>query len=905
MKTVLRRLGWLTRREQREAELREELEFHMGEEAEDRKAGGLSDGQAHSEARRDLGNVALVAEDMRAAWTWPGFERVVHDLRFGLRGLRRNPGFTLVAVLTLGLAVGAATVMFGVVDGVVLRPLPYPRSEQVVRLSQLNQSGQPGQFSDLNFDDLRAATSHFQGMAQYGRDVASIVVGSLAIRAGVAPVSQDFFDVFATSPRQGRRFAAEELHDGASRAAVVSDAFWRRHFGDTTDLASATLRINGAPHTIVGVMPAGFAFPPGTDVWMPREQYPRMPSRTAHNWLVVARVSDGVTVDAARAQATTVARRLKQQYGDGTSMSDVAVTPLRDDLIGPVRPALFLLLGSVVLLLGVACANLATLLLARVSTRRRELAVRTALGAKGPSLVIPVVTESLIVALVGGLLGVAIAVLGIRAVRGLDAATLPRLSDIDASGIVLAFGLLATGLTALVFATLAGWQAQRLDLAGALKDGARGHTGGASVRRLRDALVIAQLALSVVLLIGAGLLGRSFAALLSQDAGFRREGLLTVALASQAPAFRLTKDLVFELADPAGPGRQARLYEELLERLRAVPGVVEAGGVNTLPMAGRAGASGTFVIVRGNDPKAQQATTVRDLMPLLTDPTRTGSATFRIATAGYFHAMGIPIVRGRLFDERDGADAPHVALLSESLARAYWRTEDPIGARIQYGNMDGDMRAFTVVGIVGDVRERGLDSPPRPTFYADYRQRPIHSFNFTMVLQTAVPPASVVADARRIIQGVSPDVAPEFRAIDDVVGGSVAGRRFALVLTAAFAAAAMLMAVLGVYGVLSYLVVQRTQEFGVRIVLGAQWTDIQRVVLREAARLVVLGLAIGIGMTLAGKRVLEGMLFGIESTDMATYVGVSALLAGVAFLACQAPAIRAARVDPIRMLRAE
>jgi predicted permease len=417
--------------------------------------------------------------------------------------------------------------------------------------------------------------------------------------------------------------------------------------------------------------------------------------------------------------------------------------------------------------------------------------------------------------------------------------------------------------------------------------------------------VVAQLALSVVLLIGAGLLGRSLAALLSQDAGFRREGLLTVALANQPPAFRITDNFEFELADPAGPRRQVRLNEELLERLHALPGVVDAGGVDALPMAGRDGASGTFLIVRGDDREVQQATTLRDLMPLLSDTTRTGNALFRVASAGYFRAMGIPLVGGRLFDQRDAADAPHVAVISESLARTYWPTEDPIGARIQFGNMDGDMRVFTVVGIVGDVRHRGLDSLPRPTFYADHRQRPFYSFNFTVVLQATVPPASLVADARRIIQGLSPDVAPEFRAIDDVVGASVAGRRFALGLTVSFAAAAMLMAVLGVYGVLSYLVTQRSQEFGVRIVLGAQWTDIQRMVLVEAGRLIVLGLGIGIGLTFAGNRVLEGMLFGIQSTDPATYLGVSALLAVVAFVACQAPAIRAARVDPIRTLRAE
>ena len=904
MNALFRKLRSLLHRDRRADEIAEELEFHLNEEMEDRRAGGISLEQAQREARRELGNITLIAEDTRAAWTWPGVERMVEDLRFGLRGLRRAPGFTLVAVSTLGLAVGAATAMYGVVDGVVLRPLPYPGPERLVALKQVYSSGRPGPFSDPNFEDLQAGAARIRAMAEYNSAVASLVAGALPIRTGVASVSQDFFDVFATFPARGRRFAPDELREGGPRVAVVSDRFWRRHFSDLGELSAARLRLNGEPYTVVGVMPAQFDFPLGTDMWTPREQRPRNPYRTGHNWQVVGRLQDGVGVDAARAEATTVARRLKQQHGDDTAMTDVAVVPLREELVGHVGPVLFLLLASVVLLLGVACANLATLLLARISTRRRELAVRTALGAKGSSLLVPIVAESLIVALAGGLVGLLTATAGIRAVRLLDLASLPRLGDLEASRTVLVFGLVATGFTALSFATLAGWHARRLDLADALKDGGRGHTGGAAVRRLRHALVVAQLALSVVLLIGAGLLGRSLAALLSQDTGFRRAGLLTITLSSPFPVVRI-KDGEVELADPDVPRRQAQLNERLLQRLGALPGVVEAGGVDILPMGGQDGSGGTFLVVRGDDLEAQQVKSLKDMGPFFTDKTRTGNAAFRVASAGYFRAMSIPLVRGRLFDDRDSADAPHVALISESLARTRWPNEDPIGARVQFGNIDGDMRVFTVVGIVGDIREAGLDTPPTPMFYADHRQRPLLAFNFTAVLQTTAPPTSLVADARRVIRDLSPEVAPQFRAIDEVVGASVAGRRFALALTAGFAAAALLVAILGVYGVLSYLVAQRSQEFGVRIALGAQWTDIQRLVLGEAGRLLVMGLTIGIGLTLAGKRLLEGMLFGIRATDPLTYLGVSVLIAVVALLACQAPAIRASRLDPVRTLRAE
>jgi predicted permease len=489
-------------------------------------------------------------------------------------------------------------------------------------------------------------------------------------------------------------------------------------------------------------------------------------------------------------------------------------------------------------------------------------------------------------------------------VRTLNISGLPRASEIEIGWTVLLFALLATTLTAVMFGLFSGWQARRLNINHALKDAERGHTRGTAARRLRHALVVAQLALSLVLLVGAGLLGRSLAELLQQDTGFRREGLLTITLSHLTPQIRIVEGAL-ELADPTSLPRQARLNELLLQRLRALPGVVEVGGVNVLPMVGRDGSSGAFLIVRADDRQAQQAKTLRDLIPFFRDASRTGNAAFRVASAGYFRAMGIPLVRGRMFEDRDDTDAPHVALISESLARTRWPNEDPIGLRIQFGNMDGDLRTFTIVGVVGDIREGGLHAAPTPTLYGEYRQRPLNTFDFTFVLQTTLPPTSLVADERRIVQEVSPEAAPRFRAIDEVVDASVAGRRTTLGLTVAFAAAAMLVAILGVYGVLSYLVTQRTQEFGVRIALGARWLDIERLVLTEAGRLIFLGMVMGIALTLAGKRVLEGMLFGIRSTDPVTYLGMGALLAAVAFLACQVPAIRAARVDPLRTLRAE
>ena len=901
---MLRKLRWWTRRTKREAELTEELAFHLDEEVEERRARGLSDEQAHAAARRDLGNIPLIVEDVRAIWTWPGFARILQDLRFSLRALRRSVGFAAVAVLTLGIAIGAATAMYGVVDGVVLQPLPYPRSHQIVQLRQINEAGRQGPFSDPNFEDLRAASKGLVAVAEYDRRSTSAVAGSLPIRVDTAAVSRDFFDVLSVHPSRGRRFVTEELHEDGPRVAIVSDAFWRQHFHGVPELAAARLRANGQPYLIVGVMPPGFGFPIGVDIWMPREHRPRNPYRTGHNWPVIARIRDGVRIETARAELTTIARQLKQQHGKGTAMTDVAAMPLRDVLVGSVRPVLFLLLASVILLLGVACANLATLLMARVSTRRRELAVRTALGARGVSLLVPIVAESLLIAVCGGILGVLVAAGSIRAVRLFNPVNLPRSADIHMGWTVLLFGLLATGVIVVMFGLFAGWQARRLDITDALKDSERGHTRGIAARLVRHALVVAQLALSLVLLVGAGLLGRSLAELLNQETGFRREGVLTIGLSQRTPQIRIVDGaLVFN--DPASLPRQARLNETLLERLRALPGVVEAGGVDVPPMVGRDGSSGTFLIVRGDDRQLEQFKTLRELSTFFADPTRTGNAAFRVASAGYFRAMGIPLVRGRLFDERDTADAPHVALISASLARTRFSHEDPLGVRINFAGMDGDFRTFEVVGVVGDVREGGLNVEPTPTLYADYRQRPLNTFDFTFVLQTMAPPTALMTDARRLIQEVSPEAAPRFRAINEVVADTVSGRRFTLGLTVAFAAAALLVAILGVYGVLSYLVTQRMPEFGIRIALGAGWRDIQRLVLVEAARLIVFGIGVGAALALVGKRVLEGLLFGIRSTDPMTYLGMSALLALVGLLASHIPAIRAARVDPLRALRSE
>jgi putative ABC transport system permease protein len=822
------------------------------------------------------------------------------DVRFAVRLLRRTPGFTLVAILTLGIAIGACTAMYSVVYGVVLRPLPYPSPDQIVQLNQVDQAGRRGaQFSDPNFEDVRDQTNSFRAMAEFSVGSASMMVGDLALRARLAEVSRGFFDVFATDPAHGRRFSADESREGGPSAAIVSDRFWRDHFDDLTDLSVARLRVDGEPHAIVGVMPAAFAFPASVDVWTPREARGRNPFRTGHNWEVVARLRDGVSLATARAEATTVAKRLKQRYGQDTLMSDAAVLPLHDELVGRVRPVLLLLMVSVGLLLVVACANLANVLLARVSARRRELAVRAALGATGTAIILPLVAESLIVSICGAVVGVAIASAAVQSAALIDAADLPGAADVRLSWPVWLFALGVTWLTALTLSVLSGWRERRPDIVSSLKDAQRGYTAGGSVGRVRNVLVVAQLVVSVVLLIGAGLLGRSFVALLRENLGFRTTGLLAIDVSVPGPHVHIApQGLQFD--DPSSLPRQARLNGEIMERLGALPGVVDVGGISRFPLGG-GGSNGTFAIVDGGE----WQTTLEGLAALAKDPARTGEAEFRVTSLGYFRAMGIPLIRGRLFDDREGPDAPHAALISETLARTRWPDQDPIGLHIQFGGMDGDLHVFTIVGIVGDVRERGFDAPPRSTFYADYRQRPLATFDFTFVARTATDPTQLSSNARRVIHDLAPEVPPRFRTVDTIVNQSVAGRRLTFTLAAFFAGSALLVAVLGVYGVMAFLISERAHEFGIRMALGAQRLDVQRLVLGQAARLVLAGLSLGLALALVATRLLSHLLFGIRATDPLTYGAAVAVLTCAALVACELPAIRATRVDPARALRAD
>ncbi|HET7275336.1 MAG TPA: ABC transporter permease [Longimicrobiaceae bacterium] len=813
--------------------------------------------------------------------------RPFKSFRYSVRTLLRSPGFTSVAIITLALGIGANTAIFSVVNGVLLRPLPYPDADRLMQIWQIGESGGQSNLSHPNFQDLQAETTVFEGLAEYSAWTTSVLSSSEATRVPVAVVSSDFFNVLGVSPAAGRTFAPDEQ---TAPVAVVSYGYWQRWMAADPDLSGESIAIDNRSYSIVGVMPAGYGFPGDTEVWLPSDPS-ETASRTAHNWHVVGRLADGISLSQARQEVSAIAARLKQRYGDDTRMTDAAVIPLREEIVGDVRPALLILLGAAGLLLLISCANVTNLLLARAATRQRETSVRLALGAGRARLVKQFITESMVLALAGGALGVLLSFWGVETLLALETGDLPRLSEVGVSWPVLVFALAISLLAATVMGLVTALRATSGAVSASLAGRQRTQAGGgASGQRMRGVLVVGQVAMTVILLSGAGLLARSFLRVLAVDPGYRTENGLVVDLSLQPP----TSD------DDAA--RQAALYENLYQRLEALPTVQSVGSVNAFPLSG-GGSNGMFLVLDGSE--AIDEFTMEDWGRLSADPERTGYAEFRTAGGEYFRTMGIPLVRGRLFDERDAPNAPHVAVISASLAQARWPNEDPIGKLIEYGNMDGDVRPFRIVGIVGDIRERSLESEPRPTFYGNSQQRQSSLFRSTLVLSTTADPASIIPSVRAIISNLEPRAPLSFRTLDEVFSASLADRRFSLILLGVFGLTALLLAMMGIYGVVSYLVAQRTQEIGIRMALGAASGSVVRMIVAGGARLVGLGLVAGLAGAIVATRVLASVLYGVQPADPTTLIAVSALLASVALLASWIPARRAARVDAMIALRSE
>jgi putative ABC transport system permease protein len=885
----LLRLGGLFGRARRERELAAEMESHLQMHIEDNLRAGMSSEIARREALMKLGGVEQTKEIYRDRRGLPLLEALFRDLRFSFRMLLKNPGFTAIAVLTLVLGIAATTAIFSVVYGVLLRPLPYPNPDQIIQLWELDAKGHRMNFPEPNFLDMRSSSQSLAALAECNAGPFTISGGAEPTRTVAALVSRDFFQVMGVSPVLGRSFSPEDQREGAGPVLLVSHDYWLRHLGGSNELSKFKLVADHRVFSVIGVMPEGFRFPDAADLWVPRELYPPdNPSRTAHNWHVFGRVREGVVLSQARAEFSAIAHRLKQQYGQDIDLTDAAADRLRDAMTSNIRAALLLLLGAVSFLLLVACANVANLLLAQAARRDRELAIRAALGADRRRLLLQFLIESASLCTVSGIVGALVARWGVNVLLALAPKNLPRLDSISVNMPVLLFAVGLSCVMATALGTFTAIRATSGDVRDALAEGGRDQIGGRRARRFGQTIVAGQLAITLVLLVGAGLLGRSLIRVLSVEPGFRTEHVVTIDLAFARPG-----------DNDAAKALHVNKLNSLFERLRAIPGVEAVGGANALPLASDFLADGAFLILNPRD----VPTRMEDFERLFHNPSITGYADYLVASEDYFRVLTIPLLRGRFFDNRDVMNAPHVAVISDSLARTRWPNEDPLGKTIEFGNMDGDLRLLTIVGIVGDVRNHSLEATPSPTVYVNYRQRPQSSDLFTIVMRTSLPPEGVIPAAREIVRSIDPGVPPQFRTFAQVFTSSLSARRFNLTLVLAFAGAALLLAVAGVYGVMAYSVTRRTREIGVRIALGAARGDVLRLVLGQGMWTTAIGVAIGIAGSFALTRTTRSLLFGVSPTDAVTLAGVSLLLAGVSLLACWIPTRRAMRVDPIVALR--
>ncbi len=894
------RLRSLFRKGRVEQELTEELSFHLEKLIEEKVAKGMTPEEARYAALRELGGVEQIKEECRDTRGVNFIETFLQDVRYGLRMLRKNPGFTAVAVLTLALGIGANTAIFSVVDAVLLRALPYPNPQKIVRVWEQAPDGHRMALADPNFDDFRVQNNTFASLAEYSNGLfPSVSGGSEPVRMNIVAVSSGFFKSLGVEPFRGRAFAPEEQRPHGSPAVIVSYGYWQRYLGGSTDLSNFHLTMEGGAfpgvYPVVGVMPARFDFPPGVAAWIPRELDPEVPSRTSHNFQCLGRLRDGVTVAQARANLSAIAHRIRNEYGKKVDLNDAAVVPLADAMVGDVRTALLNLFGAVGLLLLVACANVAGLLVARTAARQKELAVRAALGAGRGRLIQQFLAESFVLSLAGGVLGVLIATWAVKVLSAILPTDLPRQQGIAINTSVLLFALAAIVAVAFSLGFLAGWRAGTGDLQEALSAGSRSYSGGGA-HRLRSFLVVGEISTTLVILVGAGLLARSFLRLISISPGFNQQNLITM-------EFSLPTLQWQQAISASAIARQVHLTDEIMARLRALPGAESVGLAGAIPVAaGDNLADGEFLILNGRKPPANF-----DEWPRMAQsPSQVGHAEYCVADEGYFRTLGIPLIRGRMFGGQDDVNSPHVAVISQSLARQQWPNQDPVGQIIDFGNMDGNLKPLTIVGIVRDVRAAGLDRPPSAIIYVDYRQRGMNANSSPIIfLRSAAPPGEIVPAARRIFHDLAPDTPVSSSTFAEEMGGWLADRRFLLLLVGSFAAAALALAAVGIYGVVAFSVARRTQEIGIRMAIGARRSEVLRLVLAEGARMAALGVVIGIGASLAITRLMSTLLFGISATDPLTYLAVALALSGTALVACYIPARRATKVDPMVALRYE
>ncbi|HEX3183766.1 MAG TPA: ABC transporter permease [Pyrinomonadaceae bacterium] len=806
-------------------------------------------------------------------------ESVFKDISYGLRSLLKHKTFTAISIVTLALGIGANAAIFTVVNAVVLRPLPYHDSQRLAMIWTTKDANQEQAFSFADYNDLKSQAKAFSAIG------AASPLWNFILAGDGEPepmqglyVSANLFELLPVAPEKGRVFTADEDRAGGPPVVIISRALWERRFGADPNVIGKTMSVSGTTATIVGVMPAQFQFlDPAAELWAPLAQNQFAGSaRQVRLLSVVGRLNDGVQVSEASAELTGIAQRLESAYPDTNSGVSLGVVPLHAQVTGKVRPALWLLFGAVGLVLLIACANIINLMLVRSAARRREIAVRTALGAGRMRLLRQLLTESITLSVLGGAAGILLGSWGVNALLALNPIPIPRYNKISVDLTVLAFTLLASVATGIVFGLAPAWQSLRVDLNSALKEGGRGAVAETGQRRLSSMLVIAEMAIAMVLLIGAGLLLRSFAHLLDVKPGFTTENLLTMQIGLPNAAYQQ-------------PEKRAAFMQQLETSLRGAPEVTSVGFVTRLPLMSTLNNVTTYLAIEGRE----------------VPPGDRPEIDFRRASTSYFQAMGIPLLSGRLVTEQDVTNNLHFVLINEAMAKRFWPSEDPVGKRISTALSSGQQTQWqTIVGVVGNVRHLGLDTEPRPEIYYHTNTQP--PFGPVVVIRTTSDPKRLISIARAKVRELDRNVPiSNVNTMEELVAQSVAQRRFGMFLLGIFALLALTLAAIGIYGVVSYSVTQRTQEIGVRMALGASTTDVLKMVLRKGMSLALIGVGVGLAGAFGLTRLMSRLLFEVTPTDVTTFTFVSVGLMVVALLACYLPARRAMKVDPLEALRYE
>lgn len=865
---------------QREKDIEEELQSHIQMAIRDRMERGETAEQAKYAVLREFGNVSLIKEVTRDMWGWRSLEQLAQDMRFGLRMLGKRPGFTVVAIITLALGIGANTAIFSVVNTVLLHPLPYQDPDRLVMVWEDDTKG--GYPRDTpaaaNFIDWHDQNQVFEGMAAAADLSFNLTGDGEPERIEGRRISANLFPLLGVGAHLGRTFLPEEDQPGGNRVVVMSYGLWQRRFGADPSIIGKSLTLNGESCTVVGIMPPDFQFPGRQDeLWVPIAFTPQqIANRNRHYLQVVARLRPGITLQQAQADLSTIAARLQQQYPQSNTGLGATVTPLHEHVVGDIKPALLVLLGAVGFVLLIACANVANLLLARAASRQKEIALRLALGASRWRLIRQLLTESVLLAALGGIVGLLLAAWGVNLLKAFVPEEISQVKAIMIDTKVLGFTLLVSLLTGLIFGLFPAMQASSFNLNETLKEAGRDSSSGSRGNRIRSLLVIAEVAVSLVLLIGAGLLINSFLRLSNVDTGFQASKVLTMQIALPQ----------LKYPDQA---RRSAFYTDMIARVEALPGVRSAAVANWIPLIRQGDSTGVSIEGRPAPAPGEELIVVT-----------------RIISPHYLRTMGIELLQGRDFNEQqDRVNSRAVVIINETLARRIWPGEDPIGKRLTPGTPDNPDDWCQVIGVVKDVRQFKLDADPKPQMYMSYEQVGFFAPRYLLV-STDVEPLSLASTVRSAVWEIDKDQpVSNITTMEDVLSKSVARQRFSTLLLSIFATVALVLAAIGIYGVMSYSVAQRTREIGIRMALGAQKSAVLKLVIGQGMRLVLWGVIAGLSGAFALTRLLQSLLFGVSATDLGTFIVIPLLLTIVALLACYMPAWRATKIDQMVALRYE